>query len=681
MLLKPSKKELIFPLAVFAALTAIVFMLWNNSLNTQKSNFTREIQNTGSLRAKEFFSLVKYDIKSLENLKQRIEMSNGSYFDYWEKDAGLILEQNSSFGFIEWLDSSMVIKKVIPLVGNMAAIGLDLTKHPRYPEWKKHVKDSSTNISAWTKLYQGGSAFLVDAPVYLDGNFMGSVTAGMDFTLPFNELVADLNKYAIQVQDENGTVFYSKNNPRKNQIAKEYIFTTSFEVDALDGQEWTFSLMPSHLDFLAERKEATYIYLAFGLLLSILTSSLVYFYRSSRKKNKHLHDANLELQGLNASIKKAQLKAEKASKSKTEFISNMSHEIRTPLNAIIGFIEVLKLSEIQSSLQEYLSLMDISSKKLLILVNDILEIDKIESGKTTFRKDIFSPLAELKNIVRIYQRTAEEKGLEIHLKTINESKVQAVGDIGKYGQIITNILRNSLKFTEKGGITISYEESIVNSELSIDITIEDTGIGIPKNKLKTIFDRFTQVDVGKAKRHEGSGLGLYITYKLIELLGGKIKVTSQENLGTKFNLSLKLPISETKIETRTTNSEPINLSGCKVLVVDDNKVNVMVLKKTLENLGVQSDAVCNGMEAIEAVKKNEYHLVFMDIHMPKMDGLTATKKIREFNKDIGIIGLSADVTKEAIDEAKGVGMDDYFTKPISFDKLRMHLPHYLIKMS
>ncbi|MEC8831597.1 MAG: ATP-binding protein, partial [Bacteroidota bacterium] len=528
--------------------------------------------------------------KSLENLRQRIEMTNGSYFDYWEKDAGLILEQNPSFRFVEWLDSSMVIQKVTPLDGNRAAVGLDLTQHPRYPEWKKHVLDSSTNISPWTKLHQGGSAFLVDAPVYFDNSFKGSVTAGMDFTSPFDELVADLDKFAILVKDERGTVFYSKNNPRTSEIEKEFIFTTTFEVDALDGQKWTFSLMPSHLDFLAERKESTYIYLAFGLLLSFLTSSLIYFYRYSRKKNKYLNDANLKLQDLNTSLKREQLRAEKASKSKTEFISNMSHEIRTPLNAIIGFIEVLKLSEIQNSLQEYLSLMDISSKKLLLLVNDILEIDKIESGKTTFRTDTFSPLEELKNIIRIYKPTAEEKGLYIDLETGGKYQTETIGDIGKYGQIITNILRNSLKFTEKGGITILYEENIIDDALSIDITIKDTGIGIPNDKLKTIFDRFTQVEAGKAKRHEGSGLGLYITYKLVELLDGKIDVTSQENIGTEFQLSLNFPISDINDTTNSVGQELIDLSGCKVLIVDDNRVNVMVLKKTLENLGVHSDS-------------------------------------------------------------------------------------------
>jgi CheY-like chemotaxis protein len=211
--------------------------------------------------------------------------------------------------------------------------------------------------------------------------------------------------------------------------------------------------------------------------------------------------------------------------------------------------------------------------------------------------------------------------------------------------------------------------------------MKDTGIGIPKNKLYSIFDRFTQIDKGKCKRHEGSGLGLYITYKLVELFEGKITVESEENVGTEFHLSLHFPLSKTKKKKGVQSSEILHYDGCQILIVDDNRVNVKVLKMTLEKLGVNADAVCNGLEAVEAIKNNSYDLVFMDVHMPSMDGFQATKEIRKFNQEIGIIGLSADVTKEAIDEAKGVGMNDYLTKPISFSKLRSHLPTYLTKVS
>ena len=681
MLLKPSQKELLLPIVVFSVFVLTIFIMGNRSLKSQKATYVNEIRTTGKLRAQEFFSSVKYNIKSLENLKERIEMTNGSHFQYWEQDARLILEQNPSFKFVEWVDSLMVIRVITPLEGNEAAINMDLSDHPRNTEWRKHMKDSSTNISSWTSLYQGGSAFLVDVPVFFDGKFQGSITAGMDFTNPFNELTSSLDMYAIQVMDEKGAVFYSKNSPEKAAVPEEFVFTTTFMIDPLDQQEWTLSLMPSNLDFLAERNKSTNMIFIFGILVSILASSLIYFYQSSRKKNRRLIHANDKLKELNKSLEKERQKAEKSSLAKTEFISNMSHEIRTPLNAIIGFIEVLQLSNIQGSLQEYLSLMDISSKKLLLLVNDILEIDKIESGKATIRNDIFSPKEELQNIISIYRPSAEEKGLSIVLDTSGECDHEVVGDVGKFGQIITNILRNSLKFTDKGGIVIECHQKVRNDTVYMDFNMKDTGIGIPKNKLYSIFDRFTQIDKGKCKRHEGSGLGLYITYKLVELFEGKITVESEENVGTEFHLSLHFPLSKTKKKKGVQSSEILHYDGCQILIVDDNRVNVKVLKMTLEKLGVNADAVCNGLEAVEAIKNNSYDLVFMDVHMPSMDGFQATKEIRKLNQEIGIIGLSADVTKEAIDEAKGVGMNDYLTKPISFSKLRSHLPTYLTKVS
>lgn len=675
------KRELILPVVVFVVFMTTVSILWNNSLKTQKSSFVQEIHNTGNLRAQEFFSSVKYNIKSLENLKQRIEMTDGSYFQYWERDARLILDQNPSFKFVEWVDSLMTIKMVTPLKGNEAAIGLNISAHPRNTEWRRHMTNGSTNVSSWTKLHQGGNAFLVDVPVFFKEKFQGSITAGMDFTNPFNEMTSSLDMYAIQIKDENGTIFYAKNSPSSEAMADEYVFSTTLQIDSLDKREWTFTLMPVDADFMLGRQKDTYILLIFGTLVALLTSSLIYFYQSSRKKNIRLSYANDKLKELNKSLKTERLKAEKSSLAKTEFISNMSHEIRTPLNAIIGFIEVLKLSKIHSSLQEYLSLMDISSKKLLLLVNDILEIDKIESGKISFRDEIFSPVEELENIISIYRPYAEEKGLQITLESSVGNDQYVKADVGKYGQIITNILRNSLKFTENGGIQVFYREEQIKDRLAIYINFKDSGIGIPKNKLKTIFDRFTQIDAGKAKRHEGSGLGLYITRRLVELFGGTITVESEVQVGTEFCLSLKLPISEAKQDASLPSAEQLNLSGCKVLIVDDNRVNVIVLKMSLEKLGIQSDSVCNGLQAVSAVTKNDYDLVFMDVHMPNMDGFEATKEIRKINKDIAIIGLSADVTKEAIDEAKGVGMNDYLTKPISFDKLRNILPVYLAAVS
>jgi len=679
MSLKFSKKVLILPIFVFVLLMLVVSVLWNNSLNEQKEILRDEIQHMGFLRFKEFVSTGQGSVIALENLMRRIQMSKGEYFKHWEEEAKLILKQNKSFKFIEWVDSSMVIKKITPLEGNEAAIDLDLSLHPRRDEWLRHVKDSSTNITSWIDLTQKGEAFLLDVPVYYDGAFHGTITAGIDFTETFDHLMSGMDMYAITLTDDKGKDFYTFNTANPNSVEDGLIYTTSYSVDDIDQQVWTFTMTPSIADIYSEKRETMVVFLIFGLVLSLLISSLIYFYQSSRNENARFRELNLKLRDANANLKEERIKAEKASKAKTEFVSNMSHEIRTPLNAVMGFIEVLKESKIDSSLMEYLSLMDVSSKKLLLLVNDILEIDKIESGQITFKKDVFSPSEELRNIISIYKPSVEAKGLYVRLDMVSETKTHVISDIGKFGQVITNLLRNALKFTEEGGIEITYEEKILNNDLNINIGIKDTGIGIPKNKLKTIFDRFTQIDSGIAKRHEGSGLGLYITYLLIELLEGHIGVDSTENIGSEFMVSLKFPITEVQPKIEAAVAGSIDLSGFKVLIVDDNKINVIVLKKTLDTFGIKTYWVGNGKEAVVAVAEQDYDLVFMDIHMPEMDGFEATTEIRKTNKDLVIIGFSADVTKETIQGAKEVGMNDYFTKPITFDKLKRNLSTYLVR--
>ncbi|RAJ11535.1 response regulator [Arenibacter echinorum] len=680
MSIKIPKKEIIYPFSVFVLLMIVVIALWKNSLDSNRELLKKDIEVNGNIQSQGFLSSGQKSIIVLENLMERLEMTNGDYFEYWEEDARLILKEDQSFKFVEWIDSSLVIKRIVPNKGNEAVVGRTLSNHPRRDEWLRHVRDTTTNLTSWIPLIQGGSSILLDVPVFFEGKFQGTITAGMDFTNTFDKLSAGMDNYAIEIKDDKGTTFYSLNDPSPSDFSDDLVYVRSYEVDQDDKQVWTFYLMPRNKDVLAERNKSSSSILIFGILISLLMSLLTYFYQTSRNENTRFRDLNIKLRVANRSLREERTKAEKASKAKTEFVSNMSHEIRTPLNAIMGFIEVLKESKIDSSLHEYLSLMDVSSKKLLLLVNDILEIDKIESGQISFKKDIFSPSEELQNIISIYKPSIEAKGLYANLDVVSDSKTHVIADIGKFDQILTNLLRNALKFTEKGGIDITYEETILNSDLNISIGIRDTGIGIPKSKLKTIFDRFTQIDSGITKRHEGSGLGLYITYLLIELLEGHIEVDSTESVGTEFKISLTFPITEMQPETNAPISNSIDLTGFKVLIVDDNKINVMVLKKTLDAFGINTYWVGNGKEAVTAVAENQYDLVFMDIHMPEMDGFEATEEIRKTQKDLIIIGFSADVTKETIQGAKEVGMNDYYTKPITFDKLRQNLSKYLVRV-
>ena len=447
---KIPKKEIIYPFSVFVVLMIVVVALWKNSLNSNRELIKKDIEVNGQIQSQGFLSSGQKSIIVLENLMERLVMTDGDFFQYLEDDARLILKEDQSFKFVEWIDSSQVIQRIVPLKGNEAVIGADLSKHPRRDEWLRHVRDSSTNLTAWTTLIQGGNAFLIDVPVFFGGKFQGTITAGMDFTTTFDMLATGMDNYAIEIKDDKGTTFYRLNDPSASDFSDDLVYVRSYEVDQDDKQVWTFYLMPRNKEVLAERNKSSSIILIFGILISLLMSLLTYFYQSSRNENLRFRDLNIKLRVANRSLREERTKAEKASKAKTEFVSNMSHEIRTPLNAIMGFIEVLKESKIDSSLMEYLSLMDVSSKKLLLLVNDILEIDKIESGQISFKKDVFSPSEELENIISIYRPSIEAKGLYAKLDIVSDSKTHVIADIGKFGQILTNLLRNALKFTDEG---------------------------------------------------------------------------------------------------------------------------------------------------------------------------------------------------------------------------------------
>ncbi|MFC4722298.1 response regulator [Geojedonia litorea] len=630
-----------------------------------------QITQTGNLATQEFQSIVRSDIARLENLKKRLEFTDGEYYLNWEQDATMLIEQNASFKFLEWIDSSMIIRKINPLKGNEAALNLDVSKVAyRKDEWIKHSLDSTTNITQWAKLTQGGYAFLVDVPVYFKDRFQGTITAGMDFTEHFNKFATPLKDYSIELRDNEGTLFYEFNPLNKNTSNKNLIYETSFFTDISDRQGWSFKLYPTDKLLLAERLSFINFALGIGILLSLLISLLIYFYLRAKKETKRALDSNIKLSKANEKLEKERKKAEKASKAKTEFLSNMSHEIRTPLHAILGFIQVLKQGDLNATDQSYIDLMDKSSNNLLSIVNDILEIDKIESGNVILEDTYFNPAQKIKDLLEIYKFHFSEKNLYIHTNFQEPYGINVMGDQNKFSQIVINILKNALKFTTEGGIKVEYSEVKIKNHLKVNVSIEDTGIGIPKNKLNTIFNRFTQIDGSLKKQHEGSGLGLAISKDLAALLGGTISAKSILNQGSIFEISVLLKITENQNKFNISETfNNINLSHLHVLIVDDNKINVIVLKKLLEDLSIKVDIAYNGKIAVEKVESNNYQLVLMDIHMPEMDGFEATTIIRKLNTDLIIFGLSANVTTQAISKALDCGMNNYLTKPFTKERL------------
>ncbi len=680
MLKNLKNRNVLLTIASFTLTALMVFAVWNRAQKNDDKLVKENVLQTGNLVSKEFKSIVKADIAHLQNLKNRIEFTNGAYLEHWEKDANMLIEQNPSYKFLEWIDSSMVIRKINPLKGNENVINLDISKvEYRRDEWINHSLDGSINITQWANLTQGGNAFLVDIPVYFQDRFQGTITAGMDFKENFNKLAANLeNRYTIKFWDDKSTLFYELNAHNHFKTKDNVTYKDSILVDVLDNQKWLLHVSANKELILAQGKFITNLSLVVGLIFCVLISLLVYFYLRARESTKLALNSNFKLSQTNKKLIKSRKTAEKASRAKSEFLSNMSHEIRTPLHAILGFIELLKGSKLNETDKEYLDLMGKSSNNLLSIVNDILDFEKIEAGQIELAKVCFNPSEKIKELLEVNQFLFIKKELYLKGNFNNPHNISVIGDESKLLQAVGNIIKNGLKFTNSGGVTLTYSETIVNTnQLKINISIKDTGIGIPKNKINTIFERFTQVENSIKKQFEGSGLGLAISKIFISMMGGEISVSSIPDVGTNFEFDVTFPIAQKETYQLTSaDLKNVAFTDLNVLIVDDNNLNIIVLKKFLEDLGINSDAAKNGKMALEKFKTKTYQLIFMDIHMPVMDGWEATKEIRKLSKDVIIFGLSANVTKEAIDRALENGMNNYISKPFKKENIYKLLHFY-----
>ena len=367
----------------------------------------------------------------------------------------------------------------------------------------------------------------------------------------------------------------------------------------------------------------------------------------------------------------------RAMKVKEEFLANMSHEIRTPLNAILGFVDIIYKRETDKENKKYLEIISKSGQNLLTIINDILDFSKIESGKLHIEKIEFNPKEEFESIIYLFESKAKEKNIKLHINFTN-LKWNIISDPIRIKQVISNFISNAIKFTpENKNIYCNINYNYQTERLYVEVI--DEGIGISKDKLKTIFEPFSQADSSTTRKYGGTGLGLTISKKLVELLGGQLKVESIEGEGSKFIFIIPAKPT-TKIENNTKiipkTEEEIKFKG-KILVVEDNKANQLFLQIILKSLGIEDlDLASDGVKAIEKVKENSYDIIFMDENMPNMNGIEATKKI----KSMGIITPIIAVTANALsgDKEKFLEtMDDYLSKPIKKEELIEILKKYL----
>lgn len=402
-------------------------------------------------------------------------------------------------------------------------------------------------------------------------------------------------------------------------------------------------------------------------LISILSLLSLALYKNNIIRNQN----NLLLREKNKELILAKNKAEKASKARSEFLSTVSHELRTPLNAINGITHILLEDNPKKRQLKYLESLKFSGNYLTTFINEILEVNKIDSTKVEIENISFNLKELLFNIQSSLKELATANKNYFNLEIDKSIPDNLMGDPTKLSQIILNLINNALKFTQNGNVNVIaklYSQEGENATVYFEIV--DTGIGIPEDKLQSVFESFSQGSIEVNRKYGGTGLGLTIVKKLIELLGGEIKLKSEVGKGSTFTFRLNFKINNEPLEV-IEEVKPYNdkqLKNKSILLIEDNKINQMITRKMLENKSITCEIVDNGEDAVELLKIKRFDMILMDVHLPGINGTTATKLIREFDKSTPVIALTAISLDENRDMLLSFGMNDVITKPFVPDE-------------
>jgi signal transduction histidine kinase/CheY-like chemotaxis protein len=405
-------------------------------------------------------------------------------------------------------------------------------------------------------------------------------------------------------------------------------------------------------------------------IMSIVLIAILSLLSFSLYKNNKIRTFTYQLlQEKNKELTEQKEKAEFASKARSEFLSTVSHELRTPLNAINGITYLLLQEKPKASQLNYLKSLEFSGNYLLSFINDILEINRLESNNVHIEKIKFNLVELVNNINQSFSGFISKNNINFKLKLDIEGNENLVGDPTKLSQILINLINNSIKFTKNGDVTLNIKTvKEKDHKITLKFVVQDNGIGIPEDKIENIFDSFSQGSVEINRTYGGTGLGLSIVKKIIELMGSEIHLESKVNEGTKFYFNLDFEKSDLKTISSIETSEIIsheNLKGKTVLLVEDNKINQMITKKMVENKGMICTIIDNGEDSIVAMQDNKFDMVLMDVHLPGINGTEATAEIRKFDNITPIIALTAISLNENREMLLSYGMNDVVTKPFS----------------
>ncbi|HFB53156.1 MAG TPA: transporter substrate-binding domain-containing protein, partial [Sulfurimonas autotrophica] len=599
----------------------------------------------------------------LKNFQEnKIDLVPGVGENPYENSLGLTSKTLVSFPFV------LVTQNEKSFVNNIDDIKDKVITVPKYftsynylKEYKKDIKIIATDsILESLELVKKGKAYA----------FLGHMAVAMYYVGRYypNELhIAGKIDFRF-----NHKFLVHKNNPMLLSIINKFVESITDQ----ERQEITKRWLAVTVH---EAKDYTLFFQIAAVLFLLILASLYW--------NTKLSQEIRERRKIEAELKKAKEEAESANRSKSEFLANMSHEIRTPMNAIIGFTELLNEQLAEPRLKSYVKTIQSAGNTLLMLINDILDLSKIEAGKMKLQVVATNVYELFDEIGAIFAPTIQSKGLELYIDIDKKMPESVLLDATRLRQIIFNLIGNAVKFTPSGRISLQLRTLKVdehNSKVDILITVEDTGVGIPKDQLQKIFQAFEQKDGQDNREYGGTGLGLAISKRLTEMMGGEIAVESEEGKGSKFEIHL-FGVDIASLQKRTkevqNQEEHIEFEKAKILVVDNVEDNRELLVKNFQDTNVEVASASNGLEAVKMAEQNEYDLIIMDIRMPVMDGYEATKLIKE-KRDVPIVALTASVIKGEVAEAQKEIFDAYLKKPVRrkelFSVLKRFMPYKVI---
>jgi signal transduction histidine kinase/ActR/RegA family two-component response regulator len=588
-----------------------------------------------------------------QSLNDEVELSKIKYkkglFAYEEDNyqmalnyfsASLEVFEVSNIPFYESLANLYIAKSLVELQTQNAA------EKERNIDRAKTSIDRAFDIST-TKGYKKTETLCLKTYseiAYLQGNTDGAYKALRSYLVKKDEL------------EENHAAVLSKNLNFESNSEELNAIIASQQSD-LDQQQRSISM----------NRITTGLSVALIIILSLLTLSL---YKNNNLRAK----ANNLLQDKNDELLIAKEKAEKASLAKAQFLSTITHELRTPMYAVTGLTHLLLEDKPREDQKEHLNSLKFSGEYLLSLINNILDLNKLEANKVELEKKTFSLKNRVDDVLIALKKSALDRNNKLTLDYDDGIPPKLMGDPVVISQILINLVGNSVKFTENGKVTLRIKKlSQTDRSVLLHFEVEDTGVGISLKKQKAIFESFTQGSIQINRKFGGTGLGLSIVKNLLNLMDSKVHLESEIGKGSKFWFDLKLTISDEKPEPGLTEGLTQGISfesleNLNILVVEDNKINQMITKKILEKNKINCSVADNGEDAVKMAKENDYDLILMDIHMPGISGIEATQQIREFKQDIPIIALTAVTIDENLDDFYKAGFNEIIPKPFKTEE-------------